>query len=130
EVACLPGPQNPFDGVDDVGLPGAVGPHDRRHAAFEPDLGRPGKRLEAEEVQRAEKQVRIRVAEGADIGAVRGVDTTYRDLLDRFPELAAPAGGRRGVRDGLWLGVGDRHERLCGGLCRLIAWSTDRLTVG
>jgi hypothetical protein len=89
EVAGLPGAQDPFDGVEDVGFPGAVGPHDRRHAAFEQDLGRPGKRLEAEEVQRAEKQVRFRVAEGADIGAVRGIDTTCETLLDRIFELTA-----------------------------------------
>src|SRR6267378_6641067 len=61
EVAGMAGAEHPLDSVDDVGLAGAVGPDDGRHAAFEPDLGRPRESLETQEAQRAEKQARPRV---------------------------------------------------------------------
>ena len=48
EVARLAGAEDPLDGVDDVRLARAVGTDDRRDAAFEADLGRPGKGLEAQ----------------------------------------------------------------------------------
>ena len=51
EVACLARAKDPFDRVDDVGLAGAVGPDDCRDAAFESDLGLPGKGLEAQQAQ-------------------------------------------------------------------------------
>ena len=50
-VARLARAEHPLDGVDDVGLAGAVRPDDRSDAAFESDLGRPGKGLEAQQAQ-------------------------------------------------------------------------------
>ncbi len=53
QVACLPGAEDPLDGVDDVGLARTVRADDRRDAAFESNLGRPSEGLEAEQAQRA-----------------------------------------------------------------------------
>ena len=52
KVAGLAGAQHPLDRVDDVGLARAVRTDDRRHAAFEQDLGRPGEGLETHQAQR------------------------------------------------------------------------------
>ena len=52
QIARLGGPEDPLDGVHDVGLARAVRADDRRDAAFEADLGRPGEGLEAQQAQR------------------------------------------------------------------------------
>ena|ERR1700674_720544 len=51
QVAGLARAEDPLDGVDDVRLAGTVRPNDGRNPAFEADLGRPGKRLEAQQAQ-------------------------------------------------------------------------------
>src|SRR5713101_2175714 len=121
EVFRLPRPEHPLDGVDDVGLPGAVRPDDRCDSAFESDLGRPGEGLEAQQAQRAQEQVRLKVA---DVGPIRLRGTTC-GLFQRFSEL--PASGRRLWRltplsltlpplgGGSWLrlGFGVRNDREC-----------------
>ncbi len=49
QVARLSGAQNPFDGVDDVGLARAVRADDRRDPAFESDLCLAGESLKAQQ---------------------------------------------------------------------------------
>ncbi len=101
EVACLAGPQDPLDRVHDVRLAGAVGTDDRRDAAFESDLGRPGKSLEAQQAQRTEEQGALKVA---DVGVDSAPGTTCgKSLLEGFAELTAPC--LRGENNG-WFGFG------------------------